>query len=530
MLDKTSSSPLKTIFILFILLIPIWGGVYFFLNEEIRNWPTSVLAIWEDIHTPSTSSALWNSETQEKKDIDKEWPSDIQKDLVREKIENIKKRLALKWIIIQGDTYYRNQQLALALESYEEFYKEHPSDPLILEKLWNTYMQMYEYNNAQKYYSKISEPNIDIKIRRTNAYIYAWDLSTPEWRLAVREKINTLKLPDDLYFYYQNSIKCIDDFISCKFAFKDYLEKNKAPNESSAWEISQGWEKMLGIVKALENYENFQLQEEYLEDAYLIWALYTDRLYPLAIELWNILLTQKTDYKPILKIIAQSYYELWKFQTAKDLLTSYYEADSDDPSVAYLLWVINGKLEELVLSNIYLKKAMKIWYQPRINVIRQLIHNYYLLENDDLMLKEFQSLVLEKNLEKEDLWLAIYHHIIHDELGLAQEWSQKWQEIFPESSDFHAYESWVLREKWDVDWALAVLQKWLGVNKESPFIILNIWYTLIEKNNSARAKKYFEDTIELAPESQFAQQARNELKKIEAAKKDIASPTISDPS
>ena len=459
----------------------------------------SVRAVWSEISQDTALSAA------------SENSSDVRKDVVRNKIENIKRRLALKWLIIEGDTYYRNRELPLALTRYREFYQEHPDDPLIIEKIGNTYLEMYQFSNAEKYFSKIQEPSLDIKIKIANTYVYMGDMESLEWRSKIRSNIDTLKLPDDLYFYYQNSIKCIDDFASCIFAFEEYFEP------SQDWENTpETHPKLQSIEVALENYRNFQLEELYLQQAYVIWALYTEKLYPVSIELSKKVLEEQQNYKPVLKIIAQSHYELWEYKQAKEILTSYYETDSDDPSVAYLLGVINGKLEEFVLSNIYLRKALKIWYAPSINARRQLIHNYYLLENDENMLRAFESLVEEEwSLEKEDLGLAIYHHIIHNKLGLAQRWSQKWQELFPESSNFYAYESWVLREKWELDTALSVLQKGLWIEKENPFILLNIWYTLLEKENPIRAKRYFKDAIDIAPDSQFAQQAKDELKKLE---------------
>ncbi len=470
--------------------------------------------IWYPLSSPSIVIP-WEKLIEEEASQDEK--SD-REDIVREKIENIKKRLALKGLIIEWDTYYRNREHTLALEKYLEFFKEHPDDPLIIEKIWNTYLETYEYSSALKYYRQIPDPSTSIKIRITDTIIYAADLSSSQGRLKARKEIDSIKLPDDLYFYYQNSIKCIDDFITCKIEFKDYFLAGIRQDENGE-EITLH-PKLQWTKDALENYDNFQLEEEYLEDAYIIWSLYTQWLYPISIELWNRLLKTKTDYKPIIKIIAQSNYELWRFQIAKDILTSRYEADSDDPSVAYLLGVINGKLWEYILANIYFKKALKIWYEPSINARRQLIHNYYLLENDENMLRAFAELVDEEpQIEKEDLWLAIYHHIIHDKYAIAQDWSKKWQELFPESSNFYAYESWVLREKWDYDTALWILQDGLNIQWDNPFILLNIWHTLLEKGNLVWAKRYFTQAVETAPDSQFAVQAKNELKKLEAIKK-----------
>ena len=485
-----------------VLFLVLWGLVFWAYQQNM---------LWNFESENSEKSQQENSEEEAQETVSEEAYREA---IVREKIENIKKRLALKGLIIQWDTYYRNQQHTLALKKYLEFYKEHPADPLIIEKIADTYNQTHKYSSALKYYKLIPEPSESVQIRKATLALYINDIGSEAGRNKARAEIDEIKLPDDIYFYYQNSINCIEDFASCKFAFDEYITSFQSLQ--TEWNTQEIHEKIWGIHKAFENYENFQLEEEYLKDAYIIGAFYTDKLYPVAIKLWEKVLEEKTDYKPILKIIAQSHYELGEYQAAKDILTSYYEADSNDPSVAYLLWVINEKLWELVLANIYLKKSLKIWYTPSINARRQLIHNYYLLESDDNMLKAFADMVeQETDLEKEDLWLAIYHHIIHEDYKSAQDWSKKWQELFPESSNFYAYESWVLREQWEYDKALSVLQNGLSIEKENPFILLNIWHTLRENGSSTRAKRYFIQTIEIAPESQFSEQAKAELKKIE---------------
>lgn len=47
-----------------------------------------------------------------------------------------------------------------------------------------------------------------------------------------------------------------------------------------------------------------------MKDAYIISSWYQNGLFPLAIRMSQISLLQTPDYKPLLKIIAQSYYEM----------------------------------------------------------------------------------------------------------------------------------------------------------------------------------------------------------------------------
>jgi|GEM_PF-1340968 len=87
-----------------------------------------------------------------------------------------------------------------------------------------------------------------------------------------------------------------------------------------------------------------------------------------------------------------------------------------------MMGVINLKLNEYILSNIFLNRAIELDYKPSINVKRRLIYNYFELGAMEKMLKEFESLVKnEKEIEKEDIYLAIYYHIVYNKKDIALE-------------------------------------------------------------------------------------------------------------
>jgi len=52
------------------------------------------------------------------------------------------------------------------------------------------------------------------------------------------------------------------------------------------------------------------LEDIYYKDALIIARFFQDKMYPLAIQLGNQLEAEKPNYKAILKVIAESYFEL----------------------------------------------------------------------------------------------------------------------------------------------------------------------------------------------------------------------------
>lgn len=430
-------------------------------------------------------------------------------DIVREKIERIKKRLALKWLIIEGDSYYRNDQLALALKKYLEFYKENPDDSLIHEKIWDTYFEMKKYASALNYYKKIEDPKEYIQKQMARSLFYTTNVNSIEERIQLRNDLWDIWLNKEQYFYYTTSLACSGDFHECKLAFQEYFwpEAGEEP-------IVQ-FQDLKNIKTAIENYRNFQIDQVYLKNAYIIGAWYGDKLYNLAIHLWEELLVEKPWYKPVLQIIAQSHFELWNYEASRDTLAKYYEEDDDDPAVTYMLGIINTKLREYVLANIYLQKTIKLWYTDSLLARRQLIFNLYTLENDESMLQEFTDLIeQEESYQIEDLRLAIYYHILHGKYDTALKWSKLWQNKFPETADFYAYEWWILRELWDVEWADSILQAWLLIDESNPFLLINIAYNELEKENTSIALIYFKKIVRDFPVSEFALQAEKEIEKI----------------
>lgn len=469
-----------------------------------------------------TLSSSWSSQVESLKPL-KELSRE---DIVRQKIETIKKRLALKGLIIEWDTYYRWWQHALALKKYLEFYKQNPQDDIINEKIGDTYFSMHKYGSALNYYKKIATQSEGLLLKITYSYFYDSDITDPSQKEFLKDNILSLSLGEQEKFYFLTSLWCLEDFHGCKVDFGEYFTQ-EIPLQDS-WEEKEWWEAepdiqtreiffedLDAIKTAITNYQNFQLDQVYLKNAFIVWAYYQNKLYPLAIHLWEHLLKEKTDYKPVLKIVWQSYFELWEYEKAREIFSQYYEIDDSDPSVAYALWVIQTKLREYVLANIYFQKSLDLGYSNTPDIFRQLIHNYHILENDQNMLQSFLLLIEADIYEQEDLQLAIYYHILHEDYQTALAWSKLGQEVFSDNGNFYAYEWWILRTQWDIDSSKQILSDAKARFEENSFILINLAYTYLEEGNISQALVLFKIIISIAPESEFAVQAEKELETLD---------------
>lgn len=490
----------KIIFSLISILI-LWAvGIYITLYTDILQGIDS-----KDSLPWAISENKNNEDTQEKEDIDSE-------ELVRDKINTIRKRLALKWLIIQGDSYYQQGQIIPALQKFLEFYRKNPNDELIIEKLGDTYFELNKFTSAQNYYSKIINPSEKILEKRILSFIYNSDLSDPASLQKLKDTIATLQLEDQQQYYYQTSLECVSGFHECKKSLWAYFW----PKDETQ-EVIINYGKLENIKQAISNYQNFQVDDVYLKDAFIIASWYSDAMYPLAINMWEKLLQEKTGYKPVLKIVAQSYYELWEYKKARAILWEYYEIDNEDIAVNYLLWVINTKLREYVLANIYFNKSISLGYADPVEIRRQLIHNFYLLENDENILKQFVTLIDETTwFEASDLSLWIYYHILNEQYVKALNWARKWKDIFSDApGNFYAYEAWILREQWDIENSNIILQQWIEIDSENPFLLINLGYNALKEDKLWVALIHFKKVISSAPESEFALQAREEIEKLQ---------------
>ena len=434
----------------------------------------------------------------------------ISQKISEEKITSLKEKYNSRWLIKKGDIYLENEEHLFALRAYLGAIKEDPQNELIMKKIGDTYYKMKKFKSAYKYYDNLSLSNLVEKEKLVRIYINLIPediILTWTWKTDFNEiykKIDSFELNKDDTFFYKTSIKCLYDTLLCQEKFKKYTQNYKWKNIN-----------LLNIKKAFNNYKALQIEKQYFKDVQILAAIFKSKIYRVSNTLAENILKEKPLYLPVLKIIAKWNFELWNYKDAKKYLMEHNKIDDTNSNVHYMLWIINMKLREYILSNIYFIKSSNTGNKNKSEISRRLIYNYYLAKDNKRMLLEFKKLIEQiGNVNSIDYNLWIYHSIINWKIEQANKWTNKALWLFPENDTFYWYKWWILKELWEYKKSNIYLQKWYKINSRNPLINLNIWLLEYKKWNTLKAKIYLKNTISIDAEWDFWKLAIKKLKNI----------------
>jgi tetratricopeptide (TPR) repeat protein len=472
-----------------------------------------------DISLPHHETASFSGETEYIVPV--KTKKEIIEEVIRKKIEKVQKKNTLKWLVVEWDSYFQNNELPLALKSYLEVFRKNKKDIVVLEKIWDTYAAMKRFKNAHTYYRELplSEKIREKIIKNLLASI---DIRNPLEREKFLQDIALFDLDQEQEFYYKTTFACLDDFHLCKITLWEYFTQKVEiePNIMAPRVIT--YPPLIALKQAIENYENFQLDEVYYKDALIIGSYFQEKMYPVALLLGEKLVSEKPDYKAILKIIAESYFEIGNYEKAKEALTNYYKLDTSDPTILSMLWVIYSEEKDFVLSNIYFSKAIEGGVTPTLSARRNIVYNYFFLESSDGFLTALQDLIeKEPWVSQSDLRLAVYYHILYKDIITAKRYIQKGKKLFPSDAYFYGYAGLLHREEKNYAASQSELESGYKKDPHNPFVLLNFWILEKELWNESQAQLYFKKTIEESPFSEFALQAKQELTESESLKSSL---------
>jgi len=501
-MNKRFKTSLTVSIILIFIIIWLFSGLLYFKSQQIDS-KTNIQVETQDI-----------SNNNEKSNIDE----------AQSKIDILRKRLSFKWLIQDGDMHFQNKEYTRALVKYLEVNKKTPDDQSIINKIWNIYYSLNRYNQAYKYYSQIIDYSQLNQHRAIKSLFFSEDiklnnLEKIKWEIALFNISETEK------FYYNNSLECTKDFHECRKKFHEYFKNRENPTEAWSWEIivTDGiiFDELENINNAIQNYENFQYDDLSYKAALISWAYFENWLYPIAIATSEDILKESPDYRPLIKIIARSYYEMWKYIEAKKFLIQYNWLWDNEPEISYFLWIIHQKLREYTRSTIQLRKSLKLWFENSIDVKRRLIFNYYNLWDSEKMLNIFSEMINENmnQITDQDISLAIFYNILYDKIEIANDFTSIALEKFPESDVFYAYTGWILLQSENLTDQILLeadsqLQKWLAINNKSPMISLTLWQLEEKRNNKDKAFIYYKQTISLDKWGEYGKFAKTKLESL----------------
>ena len=510
------------IIIFLLLIIILWTLVLYYTKNNTSNKGNSKVILNAEEKKINTLNLKPENDDIKTKEINN-------KNTIKYKIEKIKKKLALKWLIQKWDYYFDNSEYTIALSTYLKIYKDIPNDESVINKIWDIYFNLEKFNQAFNYYSKNKNHK---KINKHKAIESLFFMNTKKLSkeniTSIKNEIISFNLNDEEYFYYINSLDCIVDFSLCKEKFQNYFLDFEKNNTESTWSIDSKWEenikiisfdKLINIKNALENYENFKLDDISYKNALISGAFFLNWLYPVAIETSKIILEEKPDYKPMLKIIAKSYFELWLYKESKWYLIIYNNIDNYDSEISYFLWIVYEKLHEYVLSSIHLKNSIERGYVNSIDSRRRIIYNYYEVGENIKMLDAFDQMILEEKdkITIDDISLAIYYNIINNKLEKAKELNKYLIETYDNKELYYWYLWWIQIEE-NIDWSLELAEKnlnlWLEINENNPMINYIFWMFNLKTWDTKKAFIHFKKTIFLDKNWEFWLLSQEELDKL----------------
>lgn len=492
-----------TIFVILIIsIIWIFSGIFYFNDNKVKK--NNIVNIAGNDDQKSTNDSLILNDPQAQ-------------------IDMLKKRLSFKWLIQDWDMHFQNKEYTRALVKYLDVNRKAPNDTSIINKIWNIYYTLNRYDQAYKYYSQIITYSQLDQNRAIKSLFFSEDLTLDNLD-NLKEKVLLFDISKTEQFYYNNSLECIKDFYECREKFHQYFDNRENPSEAWTWEIliTDGiiFDELENIKSAINNYENFQYDDLSYKSALISGAYFENWLYPIAIATSQDILRDSPDYRPLIKIIARSYYEMWKYVDAKKFLIQYNGLWDNEAEINYFLWIVHQKLREYTRSTIQFRKSLKLWFKNSLNVKRRLIFNYYQLGDFEKMLNVFSELINQgnDNITDQDISLAIFYNILYDQMDVAREFTSIGLQKFPENEVFYGYKGWILLQSElltekifsDVD---SLLQKWLAINNKNPMISLTFWQLEEKRNNKDKAFIYYKQTISL---DQWWEYRKLAVKKLES--------------
>ena len=488
----------KNLFILILIIILI-----FILGTGLLNYK-------KEKNNTEKKSEIKKNKIVNSKIKDKEKLEKLKREKLKKELNNFKETVATKWLIINWDIHLKNDEYILALKKFLEANKKTPNNPKIISKIAKTYFLMKNYSQAFKYYLKINDEKYLDENKKTLSFLYStkieennfsknwsWVLDN-SWSLILNnleKNIKNLWLDKNTEFYYSNSLECIKSFHICKLNYENYF-KNSNYNPTN--------ENLENIRIAISNYKNFKVEELYYKNTLIIWEFLKNKNYPVAILLSKELLKQKKNYKPLLKIIAQSYFELNQLDKASKYLLEYSKIDSKSPDVSYMIWVIAQKNKDYIKSNIFLNIATEQWYYDLESIYRLQLYNYLILWQKEKIAQTFDKIIVSQDKPHfNDLILWSYYNIINNNFKKAWLLTNMWIKFYPEREDFYWFKAWILIEEGKYDEAEILLDKATKINPRNALVLLNKWRIYrkkFEEDNKifhkAKAKLFFKKANE----------------------------------
>ena len=479
-MEKKINLKAKNIWILLIIIsLIIWA---YFLFSNINR----------DKNLNHLLNNTWVSE-EDKADLisDLDENKSISKEEIDKKIDNLKRKIKLKWLIANADMYYDENEYMIALIKYQQILKNIPDDEEINVKAWDINYKIHRYKKANEYYSKVKNSSFLDKDKAIMSLIN--DKWVNENNLEeLTKSIEKFEISDEKKFYYTTSLVCVVDYSLCRDKYQKYFESHK----------DIGTEEMKVMKESLEAFKNFKDTDLYYKAAFVTWAFFQNWLYYISLKTSEWILNQRADYKPIMKVAAKSAYEVWDYISAKKYLTEIKKTENNNPEISYFLWRVFEKLNNKVPALVNYQKALKDWYKDILDIKRRIVFLYFESNETEKMLNAFNDLINTKweKLDKNDYNLAIYYNILYNRLEKAKHYSELWIRNFKDTEIFYWYIAWImLQDENQTPVKLRIIKSYIDkaneVDTKSPTILMVSWIYEMKIKNYDKASSILKNAL-----------------------------------
>lgn len=488
---------------LIVTFVIIWGLLY----NVVQKIDAENFWIQESQSEELTSQSLtWILETEWQNILSDKILDEEPSQEASNKYKALSSNLLYKSSIEQWDTYFVENKLISALQNYQRAKKIRPLDGNLDIRLWDVYFELKKFDLAYKHYKGNDEIDGFSKKKELLSLFYANYKMWEKEINSLKEELQEIKFTEQERAYYLNSLQCVIDFSKCKQYYQDYF----------VLQPDVEMPELLKLKEWIDAYYWSGMEDLNYKNALIIGKFFENKHYSMVLKLGSNLLEEFPDYNPVIQMIGKSYFELWFFDLADNTLKPLYEKNLTDEKLAYFLWIISIKRKYFLSSNIYLNKALINGYEPKVEVKRKLVYNYFLLWNQDKMYSLLDDLLFETDVEVSDFSLWIYQAILDGKTDKALEYTKKASVIFPLEARFYGYLIDLYLKKWDIELAKQAAITGKQINAKDIWVIFYEGLIFKQEQDYTQAFLSFRRVISLdSSMTEFTELAQKELREIQ---------------
>ena len=490
-----------------VVFIIIWYSLYAFsekLSVKDASFTGSVVEQEPDLWWIENTEVGVDEENSQSVWSDSETPN---LEAANTKYEVLKNNELYKESIDAWDSYFVENKLISALRNYQIAQKIIPDDDVLKLKIWDVHYELKNFKLAYDSFKWRDDIEWFSKRKEVFSLFNTYNEFSEEDIENLKKELQELQFTEEERIYYLNSLQCIVDFSKCKQFFKDYFY---APEN-----VNIELEELLRIKDGLEAYEWSETEDLNYKNALIIGKFFENRHYSVVLKLWKDLLEEFPDYESVIQMVAKSYYELWFYDEAHEILKPLHERKLKDAKISYFMWVINIRRKLFLSSSIYFNKALDAWYEPVIDAKRKLVYNYFLIDNKEKMYLKLNDLLYEEGVQESDFALWIYQALQDEKYDFALEYAKRGTVNFPESARFYGYVADIHMRLWKNDLAIKAIETGKRLNPNEPSLLYYSWKIEFEEKKYNRAILSFKRVISASwGEWEFVESAKAQIQAV----------------